>query len=185
MVSHLYEAEGWWLRPASLADVDALHALGSKPLVHRYLFDGSAPSREYIATRIANTLPMEPASASGTWLLGNSMVSCAGCVQLQSDLSERITELTYLLDPDYWGQGLAARMGWTAITQAFLSPRIDAVVAGADAPNRTSFAVMRRLGMRFRRHVQYPLGPGKEYMLNRDDLRPTPRPAVLPIRNSN
>jgi RimJ/RimL family protein N-acetyltransferase len=149
--------------------------------VYRYLFDASAPSREYIAKRIADTIPVASANGSGTWLLANGVVSYAGCVQLLPDLSKRIAELTYLLDPDYWGQGLAVRMGWTAITQAFLSPRIDAVVAGADAPNKASFAVMQRLGMRFRGHVQYPLGPGMEYMLHRDDVGPSPRPAVLPI----
>ena len=181
VASSLFDAETWRLRCASLADVDGLHALGSKPLVYRYLFDGSAPSREYIAKRIAATIPVESANGSGAWLLGNSVVSYAGCVQLLPDLSQRITELTYLLDPDYWGQGLAVRMGWTAITQAFLSPRIDAVVAGADAPNKASFAVMRRLGMRFRRNVQYPVGPGIEYVLHRDDVGPSPRPAALPI----
>jgi [ribosomal protein S5]-alanine N-acetyltransferase len=180
-VNRLSQAETWWLRHASLADTDGLHALGSKPLVYRYLFDGSSPSREYIAKRIGDTIPVESANGSGTWLLGNSVASYAGCVQLLPDLSERITELTYLLDPNYWGQGLAVRMGWTAITQAFLSSRIDAVVAGADAPNEASFAVMQRLGMRFRRHVRYPLGPGMEYMLHRDDIGPSPRPAVLPI----
>jgi [ribosomal protein S5]-alanine N-acetyltransferase len=179
-MSSLSEAEAWWLRNASLADVDGLHTLGSKPLVYRYLFDGSAPSREYLAKRIAD-IPVEPANGSGTWLLGNNVVSYAGCVQLLPDLSKRITELTYLLDPDHWGQGLAVRMGWTAIAQAFLSPRIDAVVAGADAPNKASFAVMQQLGMRFRRHMQYPLGPGMEYILHRDDAGPSPRPAVLPI----
>jgi [ribosomal protein S5]-alanine N-acetyltransferase len=177
----LLEAEMWWLRHASLADVDGLHALGSKPLVYRYLFDGSAPSSEYIAKRIADTIPVESANGSGTWLLGSSVVSHAGCVQLLPDLSKRITELTYLLDPDYWGQGLAVRMGWTAITQAFLSPRIDAVVAGADFPNKASFAVMHRLGMRFRRHVQYPLGPGMEYVLHRGDVGPSLRPEILPV----
>jgi RimJ/RimL family protein N-acetyltransferase len=150
--------------------------------VYRYLFDGAAPTRDYIARRIADTTPAEPANGSGTWLLVNTVVPCAGCVQLHSDLSKGTTELTYLLDPDYWGRGLAVRMGWTAITQAFLSSRIDAVVAGADAPNKASFAVMRRLGMRFHGHVQYPLGPGMEYILYRDDAGPSPRPMVLPIR---
>jgi RimJ/RimL family protein N-acetyltransferase len=114
-------------------------------------------------------------------MLTNNVVHCAGCVQLHPHPSARTTELTYLLDPDYWGRGLAVRMGWTAITQAFLSPRIDAVVAGADVPNEASFAVMRRLGMRFHRHVQYPLGAGLEFLLLRDDVGPSPRPAVLPV----
>jgi RimJ/RimL family protein N-acetyltransferase len=161
--------------------VEGLRALGSKPLVYRYLFDGFPPSRDYLARRIADSVVVGAAGGAGTWLLGNGVAHYAGCVQLLPDLSARTTELTYFLDPDYWGQGFAVRMGSTAITQAFLSPRIDAVVAGADAPNKASFAVMRRLGMRFRRHVQYPLGPGMEYMLHRGDIGSSPRPPIFPI----
>jgi RimJ/RimL family protein N-acetyltransferase len=86
-----------------------------------------------------------------------------------------------MLDPEYWGQGLAVRMSWTAITQVFLSPQIDSVVAGADRPNIASFAVMKRLGMQFRRNVKYPLGCGVEYVIYRNDAGPTPRPALIPL----
>jgi 2-phosphosulfolactate phosphatase len=40
-------------------------------------------------------------------------------------------------------------------------------------------AVMRRLGMWFYRNVQYPLGPGVEYVLHHDDPGPNPRPAQI------
>jgi RimJ/RimL family protein N-acetyltransferase len=73
-------------------------------------------------------------------------------------------------------------MAWTAITHAFRSRQIDAVIAGADLPNTASFAVMRRLGMRFHKSVQYPLGDGAEYLLHRNDAGPTPRPALIPLR---
>jgi hypothetical protein len=53
-------------------------------------------------------------------------------------------------------------------------PAISTVFAGADGPNRASQSVMRRLAMRFRRAVEYPLGPGVEYVLQRDDPRPAP-----------
>jgi RimJ/RimL family protein N-acetyltransferase len=72
-------------------------------------------------------------------------------------------------------------MAWTVITHAFRSPRIDAVIAGADLPNTASYAVMRRLGMRFHKAVQYPLGAGEEYVLYRDDPGPMPRPATIPL----
>jgi RimJ/RimL family protein N-acetyltransferase len=73
-------------------------------------------------------------------------------------------------------------MSWTAITQAFLSPQIDSVIAGADLPNTASFAVMKRLGMQFRRNVRYPLGCGAEYIIRRNDAGPTPRPALIRLR---
>jgi [ribosomal protein S5]-alanine N-acetyltransferase len=85
------------------------------------------------------------------------------------------------LDPRYWGQGLALRMAWTVIARAFLSTRIDFVIAGTDLPNTASLAVMRRLGMHFHRELQYPLGPGVEYVLHRDDAGPLPKPALIPF----
>jgi RimJ/RimL family protein N-acetyltransferase len=115
------------------------------------------------------------------WLLEGAAVSCVGCVELRPYPAARATELTYLLDPDHWGHGLATRMAWTAISNAFQYSQIDIVVAGADAPNSASLALMHRLGMRFHKEVLYPLGAGLEYILRSEDAGPTPRPALLPI----
>jgi ribosomal-protein-alanine N-acetyltransferase len=176
------DQDGCRLRLTTLDDIDGLHSLASIPLVYRYLFDGAAPQREFIADRVAQSLTSAADTGVGLWLLETWSTRYAGCVQLRPDLSARSAELTYMLDPEYWGQGLAVRMSWTAITQAFLSPQIDSVVAGADRPNIASFAVMKRLGMQFRRNVKYPLGCGVEYVIYRNDAGPTPRPALIPLR---
>ena len=176
------DQDDWRLRLATLDDFDGLHSLASIPLVYRYLFDGSPPDREFIAGRVAQSLTSAADTGVGMWLLENSSARYAGCVQLRPDLPARSAELTYMLDPEYWGQGLAARMSWTAVTQAFLSPRIDSVVAGADLPNTASFAVMKRLGMQFRRNVRYPLGCGVEYVIHRNDAGPTPLPTLIHLR---
>jgi RimJ/RimL family protein N-acetyltransferase len=72
-------------------------------------------------------------------------------------------------------------MAWTAINRAFLSLQIDSVIAGTDLPNTPSIAVMRRLGMRFHKDVQYPLGAGVEYVLHRDDKGPLPKPVLISL----
>jgi len=72
-------------------------------------------------------------------------------------------------------------MAWTAITHTFLSSQIDSVIAGTDIPNTASIATMRRLGMRFHKDVQYPLGAGVEYVLRRDDVGPVPKPVLIPL----
>jgi RimJ/RimL family protein N-acetyltransferase len=72
-------------------------------------------------------------------------------------------------------------MAWTIIAQAFQSSHINAIIAGHDIPNNQSRKVMHRLGMRFHQDVQYPLGAGAEYILQRSDPGPTPRPALIPI----
>ena len=115
------------------------------------------------------------------WFLEDASTRYAGCVELQPYPSSRFAELTYLLDSREWGQGLAPRMAWTAITHTFLSSQIDSVIAGADLANAASLAVMRRLGMRFHKDVQYPLGAGVEYVLHRDDPGPLPKPVLISL----
>jgi RimJ/RimL family protein N-acetyltransferase len=173
--------DSWGLRPATLDDVDGLHALACEPLVYRYLYDGAAPDRELIARIVARAAEDAAGTGLGLWILEGEGVRHGGCVQLQpGDMGPRCATLAYLLDPAHWRRGLATSMAWTAITRAFQTG-IDMVVAGTDAPNTASLAVMRRLGMRFLRDVSFPLGPGVEYVLSRGDPGPEPSPALLPM----
>ena len=170
---------GWRLRPATCDDVTGLHALASMPMVYRYLFDGEAPDKELIVNRIARGIGNRENTGLGMWVLERPSAPHVGCVELRPYPSPRTAEITYLLNPRYWGQGLAVRMAWTAIRHAFGLSQINAVVAGADQPNTASLAVIRRLGMWFHQNVQYPLGPGVEYVLHHDDPGPNPRPAEI------
>jgi RimJ/RimL family protein N-acetyltransferase len=174
------DRDGWGLRPATLDDVDGFDALASEPLVYRYLFDGAAPGRETIAEGVAGAVADAARTGLGLWLLYGPGVPCGGGVQLRPDAAARSAEMIYLLDPAWWGRGLATRMAWTAIARAFAGG-IEVVVAGTDGGNAASQAVMRRLGMRFRRAVSYPLGAGVEYAIAHDDPVPEPRPALLPM----
>ena len=44
---------------------------------------------------------------------------------------------------------------------------------------------MRRLGMRFHKDVQYPLGAGVEYVIHRDDAGPLPKPALISLEGDS
>jgi RimJ/RimL family protein N-acetyltransferase len=171
----------WRLRAANLNDIDGLHALAASPLVYRYLFDGALPDKEYVKRLVAQSIANAGETGLGMWFLEDVSTRYAGCVELRAYPSPRSAEVIYLLDPRYWGQGLALRMAWTAITHVFLSSQIDSVIAGADLPNTASLAVMRRLGMRFHKDVQYPLGAGVEYVLHRDDAGPLPKPVLISL----
>ena len=150
----------------------------SSPL---YLFDGVPPDKEYITRLLTQSVTNTGETALGMWFLENVAARYAGCVELRPYPSFRSAELIYLLDPRYWGQGLALRMAWTAITHAFLSSQIDSVIAGTDLPNTASLAVMRRLGMRFHKDVQYPLGAGVECVIHQDDVGPLPKPVLISL----
>jgi len=173
--------DDWQLRPVTPRDADSLHALAAKPLVFRYLFDGEAPGRTYIETRMMQAIANAGVHPGiGLWVLEAPDAPRSGYVELRPCPAIGWVELTYLLDPAHWGCGIATRMAWAAITRAFMSPTIDTVMAGADLPNVASLAVIRRLGMRYHHDVRYPLGAGVEYILNRRDRGPMPRPT--PIR---
>ena len=166
-------AQRWSLRRAVAADGAALHALLSEPAVYRFLLDGVPPERAATDAWIAGARGAPAGSPCGLWLLEGAGGDLAGCVRLGRRGGRRL-ELTYALHPRHWGCGLATRMSRTVIEAAFASGCVDTVLAGADVPNRASLAVMRRLGMRWCRDVVYPLGPGVEYELRRDDPLPTP-----------
>jgi [ribosomal protein S5]-alanine N-acetyltransferase len=177
----IHASEDWRLRAADLSDTDGLYILCTIPLVYRYLFDGAPPEKEFIRGRVVESVASAGDSCLGMWFLENAFTRYAGCVELRPYPDARSAEVLYSLDPRFWGQGLATRMAWAVITHAFFSSEVDFVIAGADGANVASFAVMRRLGMRFHKDVLYPLGAGAEYVLHRDDQGPTPRPPLIGI----
>jgi ribosomal-protein-alanine N-acetyltransferase len=172
---------GWRLRPAELSDIDGLHALEANPLVYRYLCDGVPPAKEFIARAVAQSVANAGGTGLGMWFLEDVSTRYAGFVDLRPYPCLRSAELIYLLDPKYWGQGLALRMAWTVIAHAFFLSQIDFIITGADLPNTRSIALVRRLGMRFHKNAQYLLGAGVEYVLYRDDVEPLQKPAVIPL----
>jgi RimJ/RimL family protein N-acetyltransferase len=172
---------GWRLERVRDDDQDALYALFCLPPVYRHLADGAPPPRPALDLWLARSREDFEAVGVGLWLLRDERDALSGCLRLETLAAARSAEITWVLDPHCWGRGLATRMAWSAIEAAFRGPHLDRIVAGADGPNAVSFAVMKRLGMRFLRQVDYPAGPGQEWVLERGDPPPDPLPAVIRI----
>jgi RimJ/RimL family protein N-acetyltransferase len=170
-----------FLRRARDEDLAALHALMSHRDVYLYLADDSPPTRELLDGWIQRSHASFESRGVGLWLLDAGGAEPAGCVLLEVDLRSGRADLTYALAPRFWHRGLATRMSWTAIRRAFEASEIAEVVAGADEPNIASLAVMRRLGMKRLRRVQYPLHAGVECVLRRADEAPERLPEEIPI----
>ncbi len=158
------------LRAVGPDDEAEVHRLLCVPEVYRYLADGVEPSPS-IASHLVHTAAVDfEQRGGGLWVLtASDNPDILGIVRLaREDEGEdnRELELTYLLHPTVWGSGYATRMAHTGMHHAFGSGLVSAIWAGADVPNTASIAVMRRLGMRFRRNVEYPAGPGVEYAID-------------------
>jgi len=174
--------ERFRLRRARPEDLEPLHRLLCVPEIIRYLADNEPPPLTAVEAWLHKSDEDFARDGVGLWLLASGG-HLGGCVRLEVSVQgeARTAEITYVLHPDYWGQGLATRMSSAAIRLAFTGGGIDRILAGADDPNEASFAVMERLGMRFVRSVSYPAGPGKEYELRRGDVLVDEGHEPLPI----
>lgn len=171
------------LRSAVTQDKDELHDLFCLPEVYRYLADG-APPPESVTKDWIQRSSEDGAKAAGVGLLvlSASNEPVLGCVRTHLLSTPGTIELSYVLHPRLWGQGIATAMAWTAIQRAFEGGDIDCVMAETDDPNTASLAVMKRLGMTFRRKTQNPKWSSVEYMRRVDDSPPQVLPDILPIR---
>lgn len=57
-------------------------------------------------------------------------------------------EILYGIAPPLWGRGYATEAARALLAWAFRQTDLPMIFAGADAPNRASFRVMEKLGMR-------------------------------------
>jgi RimJ/RimL family protein N-acetyltransferase len=170
---------GFVLRPVRQEDAGPLLALTGDPLVYRWMFDGAAPGRAVVDAWIAARQSDAALTGWGGRVLIAPGGRIAGWVGLEPG-EPGTAELGYALHPAFWGRGLATRMGWTAMLAGFSAGGLREIRAGTDAPNVASRRVMERLGMRFLRRVDYPLGPGAEYVRAAGDPPPDPVPEPLP-----
>ena len=173
----------WCLRPVETDDLDDVYTLCCIPEVYRYLADGAPPPIDLIRQWIERSNSDFVAHGVGLWLLENDEGRAAGGVSLEVQETDRTAELVYLLHPEYWGRGLATQMSWTVMQHAFDLGRIEEIIAGTDAPNKASLAVMKRLGMRFRRDVTYPMGAGVEYVRTVHDPLPVRAPEPIFLKS--
>ena len=170
------------LVPAPFEHGDRLHALFCMPEVYRYLADGAPPARAITDHWLEkSSLDRARTPCVGLFELLEGEDRLIGCGRTHLLEESGAAELTYVLHPDFWGQGLATMMGWTLMQQAFDSALVETMIAGTDDPNTASQAVMRRLGMRFHRHTQNARWSGVEYIRRADDPTPDPVPGTVPF----
>ena len=141
------------LRPWSDDDVDALHALWTRPEVRRYLWDDIVIGRETAEQAVQSHFDTVERLGIGYWTIqilrtdGVPELSMTGfCGFRPMDDSAEI-ELMYGLGGEYWGQGLATEASAAALDFLWRSTGYARVHARCDLLNVSSIRVMERLGM--------------------------------------
>jgi RimJ/RimL family protein N-acetyltransferase len=142
------ETEALVLRPASVPDIDVIHALWTHAAVRRFLFDDRVISREEALGFLERSETEFRESGYGIWLFyEKSSGSLAGfCGLLRSP--EGAPSLVFGTDPDDWGRGYAPQAASAVLAHALETLGLARVAADVDEPNQASVRVLEKLGMR-------------------------------------
>ncbi|MEV5576543.1 GNAT family N-acetyltransferase [Spirillospora sp. NPDC052269] len=156
------------LRPVSMGDKTALLAHWTGPLVRRHLFGDRRVSAQQVTEIIEASRRDFATEGYGLWVLrpaarrfGESGVTSRAPARVTDralvgvaglcgpDVAGDV-EMVYSLEPDRWGQGLAAEAGLAVLRHAFTTARLRRVIAEIDMANASSLGVAQQLGMRHR-----------------------------------
>jgi RimJ/RimL family protein N-acetyltransferase len=133
------------LRPVSPCDLPQLLEHWKRPEVRRYLWDDAVILPECALGVIERSLCEFKQYRYGLFYAqsGGRFAGCFGLRRLDDD-----AELTYSLEPEFWGQGLAVEGSGAVIDWAFATLQLPRIFAGTDEQNERSLRVIERLGMK-------------------------------------
>jgi [ribosomal protein S5]-alanine N-acetyltransferase len=135
--------------PLHPADAAELCAHYGQPDVRRHLWDDEAPDRATVDAIIARSQADEV--GPGYWMgalrerVGGPLIGSCGLREVPGHAGR--VELVYSLDPAWWGRGLITEVAQAALADGFDRCGLPEILAGVDAENQRSQAVLARLGM--------------------------------------
>lgn len=150
----MLQTERLTLRPLVPQEAEAYAAMRFHPEVARWLppADGDpvAAARGAIA-RFALSWEQRRHAPWGVFL-EERLIGHAG-LNFVPEFDE--TEVLWALHPDVWGKGYATEVARAALAYGFDSLRLESIFAITLPDNHASQAVMKRLGLIYRRRVDY------------------------------
>lgn len=159
------------LRPAGLADLEAMHALWTEPDVRRHLWDDVVIPVEQAREVLETTERHFGERGYGIWVVhereAGGLVGFAGC----RPWGTGEPELLYGLRAAWWGRGLATEACHAALGHVFETLGHRLVFAATDPPNAASIRVMERLGMTFDQRTEMHGLDTVVYRLSRERWR--------------
>jgi RimJ/RimL family protein N-acetyltransferase len=141
------------LRPAAVADLDALYGLWNDPDVRRFLFDDEPVLRERAEAVLNDVLALD--GGLGLWCVaGRDTGTFLGCVGLMPSTTTARYDTSLVgaieplacFSPAAWGKGYATEALQVLIDYAFETLGLDQLAAVHDVPNEASGRLVQRLG---------------------------------------
>jgi RimJ/RimL family protein N-acetyltransferase len=142
------------LRPLQPADAEAYAAMRHHPAVARWLPAASGDPLEAARRSIERFADAWRQRGHAPWgvFLDDRLIGHGG-LNFVPEFDQ--TEVLWALHPDAWGRGYATEVARAALAYGFETLRRDLIFAITLPDNLASQAVMKRLGLTYRRRVAY------------------------------
>lgn len=150
------ESERLKFRAIKRSDVDDIYEYSKRPETSQYLL--WSPHHSIYATQelIDVILSKYKAGEYNDWAIvlkkSNKMIGTCGFTNIDDD--NKVIEIGYVLNPDYWGQGYATEAVKTIMSFAFNKLGANRVEAKFIKGNEASLAVMKKVGMIFEGYLR-------------------------------
>jgi [ribosomal protein S5]-alanine N-acetyltransferase len=142
------------LRPLAPADAETYAALRFHPDVVKWLPVTQGDPAEVVRGTIERFALSWQQRRYAPWgvFLGDRLIGHGGLNYVPEFAR---TEVLWALHPDAWGKGYATEMARAALAYGFDTLGLDLIFAMTLPDNHASQAVMKRLGLTYRRKVEY------------------------------
>ncbi len=160
---HILETERLTLRRLRMTDLDALYALYRDEEIRQYFPDGTLTLKDTRAELewFLNGHPKHPELGLWATIFKDTNAFIGRCGLLPWKIEERQeVEVAYLLDKNYWGQGLATEAARAILEYGFKSLGLSRLICLIDPQNVASQKVAERIGMTLERAVDGIEGDG-------------------------
>lgn len=153
-----------------LDDLDALFALYRDPEIRKYFPEGTlnyAETKEELEWFL-NGHPHNP--QLGLWATiykqTGEFIGRCGLLPWTIDGRQEV-EVAYLLDKQYWGQGLATEAAQAIVEYAFNQLGYSRIIVLVDRDNAASIRVATKIGMTFEKEGEDDKGPYLLYSMSK------------------
>lgn len=139
------------LREMRRSDAKDMYEYSCNPETSKYLLWDVHKSPDFTKEFIDYVISKYKSGEYSDWALvykeNSKMIGTTGFTRI--DEENRVAEIGYVLNPDYWGMGLATEAAAAAIKFAFETLNMHRVEAKFMFGNDASLKVMKKLGMKF------------------------------------
>ena len=161
------------LRPLARRDLDDIHRIWNDARVRKFLWDDKPVSEEMAEEALCESVESFEHHGTGLWgfaLKGEDRL--IGFCGFRSFDDPPKVEVLYGLIPEHWNEGLASEATTAMLRYGFEEIKLTRIYAGADPPNRASFRVMEKVGMKFAKRMIIGGLEAIYFSIAREDFKP-------------